>query len=177
MTTYADQSARDLWLSLCLGEADLSGFSIVRSEQFEKAGILARAMIIGESHAVIVGAGDQCFSEVLACKELPGQGRLFGMRCLNPRQSARLDIGGVGGGKYENEIYLLGGAESSSGDSVFADFSSDIDLKFDFPGEGEPFTRVALSVESGCVRVVTAHWYPNESTMVTSRSTLTGLKG
>jgi hypothetical protein len=183
---YIDQSAAELRLNVIGGPLDLSQFTLLSMDHISGAQLRVRAGIIGASHVLEVRHPRlPALHEVFACcdvrpPEAPAR-RLYsgGVRDL----SGVFECEPADGCEYsfQSEVAdLVGGAEMLSRLEARTDGASrspgQIGLCYTFPsppGAGAPpKTVVWVGLDGGEreVRVETAHCYPNEESVVFSKS-------
>jgi hypothetical protein len=182
---YVDQSARDLRFYLVSGEVDVAALTILRDCEFSFCGRSVRIGILGASHFVCLKDGnEEPLYEVFACAELTLSGSyLHGGPLGKLRPDVRVQIGGI---DYSFEQRLVFWPEASDELHSLTELVEDAPneghsygLIYEFPAIGmvlyKPRTLVHADIASTLPEtlvVKTAHCYPNEGTVVFTKTTL-----
>ena len=191
VAAYRDQSAHDLRLELLGGDLDLAQFRVLDRARLELDWVALDARIIGASHLIRIDLpGADRVHEILACGPVIGGVRTLysgGVRALPGRLDLPLAEGvaycfaselcsAVAGaprlGALERRIESARGAARGG---------RQLGLRFDFPpapragaSRESPRTLAWLGIDPDgeAIEVETAHSYPNEGSVVFSRTRL-----
>lgn len=181
---YQEQSAHDLRLNVIEGNFDLSQFQIFKTKVLRiSPEFTLSAMIIGQSHAVCFRVGDRRLYEIFACGEVrTSQRGAFSRHLDEVAGSFRMNFhrGLRYGFQATPKNWLQGSSEilrMKSEANEFGGFS----LSYDFPQgvSREPATTIVAGFAdetSASLVIRTAHSYPNEGTIVISKSELSSGK-
>lgn len=183
---YLDQSAKNLRFSLVSGSIDKGQLNILLSGALLlPGGYSLEAGIIGGSHylQVIDERGTVLLTEVLACLHICDDGLTLGVAEFG---SVRMRLSGL---VYESDITMTSWPDGKERFDEIDRHVSDmpekeegnLGLRFRFPGVEEdglpPLTTVFVRgvKENGCrsVTIDTVHAYPNELTLVFTKTKLT----
>lgn len=178
---YADQHAAALRLVVLEAAIPDGPFQVVRERCVERAGVRFRACVIGQSHFWTLEVAGRFVSEVLACF---APASLAGVVGRWPVDAAELGPGiarEIGGLRYDARCEVLACDDAAVTGSPEALASPDAvcgQLHYVFPqrDDGSPpatWLGYALDVARGRLAVETRHVYPNDQTVVVSRSRLT----
>ena len=182
---YIDQSASDLRLHVIGGRLDLSQFTLLRSGGLDGPDLRVRAGIIGASHVLAIQRGDEPpLHEVFACTDLHSDAqteRLYSGAVTELPAAIECEPAGLGYCFRSRVTHTEGAREELARlEARIARVSAgrqpgQLGLEYEFPAlpDGEaPKTLVWLGLDSVAlrVRVETAHYYPNEGTIVFSET-------
>lgn len=183
---YIDQSAQALCLSLIEGGLDKERFTVIQSGRFAAGDLRIKASIIGSSHLLEFTAGAASFYEVFACmdgldasqttfhkplKDIAGPVELI-LHCC--RYSFTSEVCGRQEGKAKLKRLERAAALANAGENG-------VGLAYEFPTEriDAPKTIVVARFDSGTdnIEIETAHSYPNEDTIVFTKSKIAKQQG
>ena len=181
---YREQSAYDLRLSVIEGNFDLSQFQIFKTKILRVSSeFTLSAMIIGQSHAVCFRVGDSSLYEIFACGEVrTSKSGALSRHLDEVAGSLRMNFhrGLRYGFQATPKNWLQGSAEILEMESEAKEFGG-FSLSYDFPQgvSRKPATTVVTGFAnetSASLVIRTAHSYPNEGTIVISKSELSAGK-
>ena len=182
---YIDQSAAELRLHVVGGRLDLSQFTVLRTGAVDGPNLRVRAGIIGASHVLAIQRGKEPpLHEVFACLDLQNDAqakRLYSSAATELPVAIECEPAGLGyrfrsrvtddrGARDELALLEARIARARTGRQ-----SSELGLAHEFPalpGEKAPKTLVWVGLDAATqsVKVETAHYYPNEGTIVFSET-------
>jgi len=171
---YADQSPRQLSLSLVEGRLETSALNILDSLGLKTSFGAIKAAIIGESHfcQIYNQRGESVFAEAFACISIPGSRAMaLGDNRLIEYEEHRNELA------YSIQVQQLAGAQGL--EQIYDllerhDSSDSHTLLFEFPSKAsdsfKPLTLVCVTEYASGFAVETAHAYPGDDTIVLTRS-------
>lgn len=184
---YRSQSVSELRLNLVEGKVDLGQFRLLQAGRLRGVRLGVAAGIIGASHVIRVKLDEvTALHEIFACADVVSDApRAFSGSVEELDGRRELDFRLAGDLRYRFRPRITrardGGAELSALAQRIdrsAGVATEVGLRHAFPRHGaccdppETLVWVGLDPCSGCLRVETAHSYPNEGAIVFSDTRL-----
>lgn len=176
---YIDQSAQDLALNVLQGHPNEEQFNILEQGSLEGIGLKVKASIIGASHMVELTVGDVRLCEVFSCEaDKSRAGSMISSSFPEIKVPVVMDLDGV---EYHFECFSTDSLRGAGlfhmleKQSRFASRRGICGLAYKFPKGGYtqqdfPKTVLVAVVNGGKIELQTAHSYPNEETIVFTKT-------
>ena len=171
-----DQSSKELCLRLYRGHPQKEAFTILSSARLEGVELALETHIIGASHAAFLTAKGARFAEVFACAgPEDGPSHSLAERIDGPQGVATYQAGDYA---YRFESYCVSAREGQERLEELENTAPRSGLSVQsvtFPNRGDrgaPKTVIVASLGMDSAHIETAHSYPNEGTIVFTKSAL-----
>ncbi|MBI9074427.1 MAG: DUF2617 family protein [Desulfatibacillum sp.] len=176
---YVDMSAAELRLTLLAGPVDASRFHVLEAQTVNIEGLEVEARIIGASHWVTLRMADLCIHELFSCHQMKDETALLQYGPLG-QVSGPVDLLLFGKLNYTFNSRVMSlcvpdaeAREIRESALLAGDREGHMGLIQEFPsqeGLPAPQTIVWACLEPGAFKMATIHSYPNEGSLVITRT-------